>query len=480
MVLALSGAALAAACGRLKPAALAPDGAAGAFGDAGATDDTSAADDTAAADAGGAPPVVLVVASAADVRFVAGDGSARVVYRFGGAPSDGTITFSAGIAAGGGYVAASGRWWGAAGACAVDGGLLVCPEVERFVLLDLDGRVRWEKTLTRPVPSSEGGFALSVGAGGDVLLADGTAGAELVGLDGGEQPLPSQVTPVARLFAGPTVPVRAFVGDAGAGVLAWWRPGQPLEPSDPPVSVEAPLDFFDGGDELDFVAAGADGARVIVHARPGQTTVLPATRLGGGDADARSGPWRAAFDGATVTRFNLLTGTVERLAWALPDGERSLGWGIAADGSLAQLLRDDAVAALFLSPDGASGWTRVGLTMGQVEQIQVQDTAGTFLVDALGTNDFFVPHQLWPAVPGGEVPQLLQTSHQLVRPADGVATQILPAWDGVAFARDGRRAAYWEATSTGARLVIHDVPSGGKTPVMSTQDATPPQLLWLE
>jgi hypothetical protein len=477
MVLALSCAALAAACGRLKPAAAPGEaGEAGASGDAGLPADAGPPGDAGALGDAGVPAVALAVMNAADVTLVAPDGSRRVVYRFEGQPFDGGLSFSAGIAARDGYVAARGSWWGAAGACALDGGLLGCPEVDRVVLLDLEGRVLWEKTVARWSPSSDISIGVSVGAGGNVLLMEGTAGSTLVAPDGAEHPLPPEVAPYARSFGGPAMLVRT-----ATSVLAWWRPDQPLELTDPPVSLNDLPDPFDTGDELDFVAASADGAPVIVHARPGQTDVLPATGLSrGGSPDARSGPWGATSDGSDVVRFNLVTGAVERFTWALPAGLRSLGWGIAADGSFVQALRDDAMAAVFVSPDAASGWTRVGLTMGQVEQIRVQDTSGTLLVDALGINQFFVPHQMWPATPDAGAPQLLQTSHQLVRPTDGVATQIFPAWYGVTLSRDGRRAAYWEATSSSTRLVIHDVASGETIPVMETLAATPPQVLWLE
>jgi hypothetical protein len=474
MVLALSCAALAAACGRLKPAAAPAESA-----DAGLLGDAAQAGDAPAAADGAAPSVALAVMSGSAVTLVAPDGSTRVAHQFEGDPLYGGVVVGTGIAARAGYVAASASWWQCVG-CTLVGGLPEGPEVDRVVLLDLAGRLLWEKMLTHHASSPNLGLGLSVGDGGDVVLVEGTAGAMLVTPDGRERTLPPGVTPLARPFAGPAVLVLAPVGDAGAVALAWWSPGQLPQPVDPPLSVEGSLDAFDAGDELDFVATGADGARVIVHARPGQTTVLPAAGLGGGTADARSGPWRASSDGPSVVRFNLVTGAVERFTWALPDGQRSLGWGIAADGSFVQALRDDAVAAALVSPDAASGWTRVGLTMGQVEEIWLQDTSGTLLVDARGTNEFFVPQQMWPATPGAEVPQLLQTSHQLVRPADGVATQIFLAWWGVAFARDGRRAAYWEAVSTGARLVIHDVASGEKTPVMQAPAAPPPQVLWLE
>jgi hypothetical protein len=481
MVAALSCAVLAGGCGRLKPAAAPPadSGDAGVLGDAGAGDDTGAAGDAAAAADAAAPSVALAVMSNLAVTFVAADGSTRVAYRFENQPLFEGIALGTGIAARAGYVAATASWWVPTG-CSPVNGLQVCPELDLVVFLDLAGRVLWEKMFTRQASSADLGPGLFVGDGGDVLLVHGTGIATLVTPDGRERGLPPGMTLLARPFAGPALLVRAPVGDAGAAALAWLYPGELLQPVDPPLSVEAPLDAFDAGDELDFAATDAAGAGVIVHARPGQTTVLPAAGLGGGAAAARSGPWRAAADGPDVVRFNLVTGTVERFTWAFPDGKRSLGWGIAADGALVQALRDDAVAAVFVSPDAASGWTRIGLTMAEVEQIQVQDTAGTFLVDALGTNDFFVPQQSWPPVSGGEVPQLLQTSDQLVRPVDGVATQISPRWSNVVFTRDGRRAAYWEATDSSTRLVIHDVASGAKTPVPGIAASAEPQMVWLE
>src|SRR5262249_252648 len=146
-----------------------------------------------------------------------------------------------------------------------------------------------------------------------------------------------------------------------------------------------------------------------------------------------------------------------RFTWALPSGMRALSpYTVGHDGSFARVLRDDHAAAAYVSADGAS-WSPIGKTMGQGESATIQDYAGTFLVDAQGTNDFFVPTPQWPDAPGGQIPELLQSSVQLVRPATGVAAVINPRWYPVALSSDGQRAAYWEEAPSDTRLVIHDL-----------------------
>ncbi len=355
--------------------------------------------------------------------------------------------------------------------------MLNCPETDRGALLELDGRVRWEKQRSSRTSSASIGFGAQVGEQGWSVLA-GAFGGVLVAPDGTETVLPAAGWR-GRPFSGPAVPMSLFVAETAKTVFAWWRPDRPLAATEPAIEIGDRIDAFDAGDELDFVGVAPDGARVIAHARPDLTVVLPA-HVEPGAIDTSSGSWRAIEDGPTVVRFDLVTGRTDRLTPTFPAGMRPLGpTAVGPDGTLARVFRDDNAASAFVSSDGAS-WSPIGRTLGKVETASIQSFGGTYLVSAKGTSDFFVPTQQWADAPDGQTPELVGTSVQVVRPPDGVAAAIALAWYPVKVSRDGLCAAYWETTPSGARLVIHDLARDVRTPTVATRAAWPPAFVFIE
>ena len=425
------------------------------------------------------PHVALAAGLNGSVVFLMTDGSIHTVYRFApNAPPD-RGSFAVQVSRYGGYLVAIGSLLAHPDECSIEGGIAICPESDIVVLLDIDGHLLWEKRLSGRIPYGRGGVNAIVGEGGTVVVW-GALGATFVAPDGGEQPFP-WFAPLARPFAGPAVPVAVFTQASASNVFAWWRPGQTAIPVEPPLSIDSPLDLVDTGTELAFVATAVDGTRVIVHASPDLTAALPGSvDLGDSAARLRAGAWRAVNAGAEIVRFNLLTGETGRFTQALPIGLRSLGTDINQAGAFIGVLRDDFSAGVFLSADAASGWTRIGQTLGQVETVNVLDFGGTYLIMAQGTKDFFVPEQQWQSAPTGQEPELLQRSNQIVRPADGVVTVIDPFWFPVNVTRDGRCAAYWQSLPSGLRLMVHDIVSGTRLPTLESHDATPPVTVWID
>ena len=114
-------------------------------------------------------------------------------------------------------------------------------------------------------------------------------------------------------------------------------------------------------------------------------------------------------------------------------------------------LRNDYAAGLYRSPDGVSNWSLVGRTLGQVEAIRATAINGTYVIEADGTNDFFVPNEVWTATtPDGQTPEVLQRSTQIVRPETNVSKTFEKRLAPVAVSEDGQCVAYSGDTSTAA------------------------------
>jgi hypothetical protein len=151
--------------------------------------------------------------------------------------------------------------------------------------------------------------------------------------------------------------------------------------------------------------------------------------------------------------------------WSFPPGLTLLSRTIDSQGWFVAVLRDDHVAGVYRSPDAVSNWTRLGRRLGQVEEVQVGNTAGTYLIFARGTDSFFVPSQVWrddADAPGGGEPELLQDSVQLVRPESNVAEVLNYGYAvSVNLTDDGLCAVNWEPTPSGRQLTIHDLAMNG-------------------
>ncbi len=428
-------------------------------------------------------PVRLALAALVDdsVVFVMTDGSARTVHRFPALAANTVgLSYQADIDQHRGRVVVSQSWWGERGQspCTIDNGSFVCDASDRVVLLNGDGGVSWEKSFTRRASSADIGITILLGDGGDVFVG-GVGGGRLISPEGVEETLSSP--PIARPFAGPVVPIAAFGRDLPAALFAWWRPGDQVAATE--LSIEDPLDSFDSGSDRIFLATAGDGTRVVARARPErvETAAVPA-QIGDGPVILSAGAWRGFSRAGGVVRFNLLTGEAEQLDSANPVGMRQMWAGLGDDGALLGVFRDDFMARLFRLTDPASTWNRMGKTLGQVEQVTVRGFAGTTLVDARGTDGFFGPTQIWQSAPTGPMPELLQTSFQIVRPTDGVDSVIDPtAAASIRVSSDGLCAAYWVPTASGLRLTVHDIARDtlfSTTPVTTAARAA--VVVWIE
>ncbi len=326
--------------------------------------------------------VALAVAAAGAVTLIKTDGSVQTPYQFQPYPPPDGSLFDVTLVQHAGYVLASASWWGptAAAPCVTDTGLLVCPERNHLILLDLGGRVQWEKEFSGRVSSAREGLVTSLGDGG-IVLAIAYGRGVLIAPDGTER--------------------------------------------DPPPASPA--------------------------AQPSRDADAPA-------ADASSTP-----------------------AWTPPDGTRWMSSAGDLDGAFVGVFRDDTMAAVYRSANAAPPWTRIGSTLTDVETVAVGDVAGTYVIDALGTEGFFAPTQKWPAPDAGQA-DLRGTSYQLARPADGVIDVIRPfLFSSVVLTKDGLCAAYWDDASNGRQLTVLDIVRGASVSALTNGGSVPyPIAVWIE
>ena len=284
-----------------------------------------------------------------------------------------------------------------------------------------------------------------------------------VAADGQEHPIDG-IRSAFPPLAGPVVPVVSDGATVTTKRAGWWRPGQPIDHL--PHEVEVILHVSPTEPRMVFGSRDAAGRRVVVDARPAGFETRPWPSDGGPPVlSFASGDWQGTDYGAEVTRWNVLTGEMSRLTWALPAGMRRLGGPFfGADGALVVALRNDYTAGVYLSTAAGPDWVRLGKTLGEVETVEVTEVGGTYVIDTKGIHDFFVPQQQWQPAPAGEEPDLRGRSHQIVRPADGISVEANPPLWRISLSPDGLRALYWETAPGGYTLVMHDLTSRHETP----------------
>jgi hypothetical protein len=351
---------------------------------------------------------------------------------------------------------------------------------DRAVLLDEAAHVRWEKSFTAGDlgPGHSRAFHGQVGDAGNAVLTVGWPQL-YVAADGGEQWIEGVRAALAPV-AGPVVPVVREGATSLDSSFGWWRPGRPADfigyPLDLPLVASAA--------DARFVFASRDAAelRVLVDARPAGFDVRPwPADIGETITSFGSGAWRADDHGDEVTRWNVLSGEIARLPWALPEGMRRLGSpSLDADGALIVVLRNDYMAAAYRSAVAGPDWLPFGKTMGGVETVAVTGAAGgTYVIDATGPNDWFgQPRQSWQDPPPGQEPTLRGRSHQIVRPADAVAVEVAPSMWTIQLSPDGHRAIYWREEPGGHALVMLDLASAGERRIAFRSLPRAYQLAW--
>ena len=149
--------------------------------------------------------------------------------------------------------------------------------------------------------------------------------------------------------------------------------------------------------------------------------------------------------------------------WVFPAGLIPMSRSIDSQGWFIAVLRDAYAADVYRSRDAMTAWTPLGKRLGQVEDVQVSNTAGTYVILARGTQSVFVPQQTWQQDPTGDrQPELVQDSTQLVRPETGVVEVLNEGGEvSVNVSQDGLCAASWEATAMGRQLVTYELTTAG-------------------
>ncbi len=271
----------------------------------------------------------------------------------------------------------------------------------------------------------------------------------------------------ARPPAGTSFSIR--LGRVGADILAtatWWGDGDPTS-----------CELRDGGlwcPETDRFVRISPGGEVISEIT--RHVIMSSANIGGapaGDTDAGVPAMPVAPAPPDPAAFT----------WVFPAGLIPMSRIIDSQSWFVAVLRDEYRAGIYRSPDAASDWTRLGKTLGQVEQVMVRNVAGTYVIDALGTGRVFVPTQVWQDAPVGQEPELLQNSHQLVRPATGVADVIDYGNEiAVNISSDGLCAANWEPTPSGRQLTVYDLTTNGARRVLVLEKVGIgyPGSLWIE
>jgi hypothetical protein len=321
-------------------------------------------------------------------------------------------------------------------------------QTDDAVLLTLAGSLVWHRHFFSDNlgPSHARSITLLLGRQGTMAAsADDTF---LVGPDGREEAL-AGMTPLVEPFPGPLVAVRTTSTSGG-----WWQPGRGLvAPLRLPLSsLPQPYRLADR-----LVYGSPDDAGPVLNSETADSAhALLSTPLGIEVVDRAASGWVLISVGSDYARFNVATGEAFQQTLAFPPGFWTLqgtlsGRGpyfIDADGSFLVALRNDYVAGVYRSRDGVSNWSLVGRTLGQVEAIAVTAVNGTYLIEAEGTNELFVPREMWtaPAAPGQE-PELLRRSTQIIRPETKVE-EILHVQLQTAISTDGLCVAYSNDTSS--------------------------------
>ena len=89
-----------------------------------------------------------------------------------------------------------------------------------------------------------------------------------------------------------------------------------------------------------------------------------------------------------------------------------------------------------------------------METLRATAINGTYVIEARGTNDFFVPREKWTSsAPDAQAPALLQTRTQMIRPETNVSKAFQGQLTEFAVSEDGLCISYPIGPASGVRKV---------------------------
>jgi hypothetical protein len=181
------------------------------------------------------------------------------------------------------------------------------------------------------------------------------------------------------------------------------------------------------------------------------------------------GDWAllSSYDADRSWRVNLNTGDIVPMSKSTPPGLQQFGayqvagprlyFTLDDDGGFLATLRDPYAGGVYHSPDGVSGWSRVGSAARDVKNVAAGAQGnGTYVIAGYTTGPDTGP---WSAPPADYGPVVTGAFDELVRPSIGKSYQV--PHGAVSLSTDGRCAAYFGASSDAVRRVsILNVESG--------------------
>lgn len=243
------------------------------------------------------------------------------------------------------------------------------------------------------------------------------------------------------------------------------------------------------------VETDADGTPVAVLRRPQEPirVRLPDYR---GEPYVRvesvRGDWAlvGSYDADRSWRVNLKTADIAPMSKATPPGFQQFGayqvagarlyFTLDDDGGFLATLRDPYAGSVYHSPDGATGWTRIGSAARDVRNVAPgAQESGTYVIAGYTTGAETAP---WAEPPAGYGPIVSGAFDELVRPSIGKRYTI--PHGAISLTKNGRCAAWVGVSTNGVRKVsILDVGSGvlasPDVPVADLSTAAGVTLQWL-
>jgi hypothetical protein len=401
---------------------------------------------------------VLVATRGDELLFIRGDGTHFVAATFPTHDGPGQPAWQIAIA--GGYVAVAGYTWGGKWA---EG---------HSVLLDRAGHVLFSSLPPKAVVT-----AVYVNASGEAVFVDPYLARSFVAHADGSS---AEVDGAAAIGA-PTSTGRFVAQRGGKNGLepefGWAGPGADFTPLAYAHKLTYPIA---AGDEALYIGE-RDGEWVFVREKDGSATTFPIADDVYGVSSTSDG-W-AVMTGSNSGIWLAAPGAGPELV-SLPNNEAPFGMdpfqGIAVgptDGELLLAARDASRGGLFRSGDGGASWSRVGPTFAKIQNLDVANRGGTYMLAATDQSGYFFTAPWKAPETSADAPDHRGAGVFLVRPSQGItrSIQLDPGRStGVVVSNDGLCAAF---EKHGA---IHTLDVEGGATGKLLDDNTALVVAWLE